>query len=145
MLRCGLDLVLSPSYSGPLFPTNVPIPVPALSDFVMSTSDYPAPSLECNNPGRDETTRKVLDQYYWPGAHQWIEQYMKGCVIFQQNKNLTHKMRAPLYKIPILVDAPPFTQVAMDLITGLLRSQGYDSILTIIDHGCSQGALFLPC
>jgi len=33
----------------------------------------------------------------------------------------------------------------MDLITGLLNSKGYDAILTIIDHGCSRGAIFLPC
>ena len=39
----------------------------------------------------------------------------------------------------------PFTQIAMDLITGLPRSRGYDSILTIVDHGCLRGALFLPC
>jgi hypothetical protein len=28
---------------------------------------------------------------------------------------------------------------------GLPKSQGYDSILTIVDHRCSRGALFLPC
>ena len=33
----------------------------------------------------------------------------------------------------------------MDLITGLPKSQGYDSILIIVDYGCSQGVLFLPC
>jgi hypothetical protein len=33
----------------------------------------------------------------------------------------------------------------MDLITGLPKSQGYDAILTIVDHGCSWGAIFLPC
>ena len=33
----------------------------------------------------------------------------------------------------------------MDLITGLLKSRGYDAILTIVDHGCTRGALFLPC
>ncbi len=33
----------------------------------------------------------------------------------------------------------------MDLITGLPKSQGFDSILTIVDHGCSRGAIFLPC
>src|SRR5882757_760299 len=42
-------------------------------------------------------------------------------------------------------DAPPFAQVAMDLITGLPTSQGYNSILTIVDHGCSWAAIFLPC
>ncbi len=31
-------------------------------------------------------------------------------------------------------DMPPFTQVAMDLIMGLPKSQGHDSILTIVNH-----------
>jgi Chromo (CHRromatin Organisation MOdifier) domain len=33
----------------------------------------------------------------------------------------------------------------MDLITGLPKSNGFDAILTIVDHGCSRGAIFLPC
>ena len=33
----------------------------------------------------------------------------------------------------------------MDLITGLPNSNGYDAILTIVDHGCSRAAVFLPC
>src|SRR5713226_4650219 len=33
----------------------------------------------------------------------------------------------------------------MDLITGLPSVQGLDAILTIIDHGCSRSAIFLPC
>jgi hypothetical protein len=75
----------------------------------------------------------------------WIEKYIKGCAICQQNKNLTHKARTPLYKITVPENAPPFTQIAMDLITGLPKSRGFDSILTIVDHGCSRGAIFLPC
>jgi len=33
----------------------------------------------------------------------------------------------------------------MDLITQLLKSQGHDTILTIVDQGCSRAAIFLPC
>jgi transposase InsO family protein len=33
----------------------------------------------------------------------------------------------------------------MDLITDLPVSKGHDSILTIIDQGCSKAAKFLPC
>jgi hypothetical protein len=33
----------------------------------------------------------------------------------------------------------------MDLITGLPQNGPYDAILTIVDHGCSRAALFLPC
>ena len=70
---------------------------------------------------------------------------MKGCAVCQQNKNLTHQTHTPLYKITVPENVPPFTQVAMDLITGLPRSRGFDSILTIVDHGCSRGTIFLPC
>jgi transposase InsO family protein len=33
----------------------------------------------------------------------------------------------------------------MDLITQLPVSNGYDAILTIVDHGCTRAAIFLPC
>jgi len=33
----------------------------------------------------------------------------------------------------------------MDLITDLPKSQGFDSILTIVDQGCSKAAKFIPC
>jgi len=33
----------------------------------------------------------------------------------------------------------------MDLITGLPLRNGKDAILTIVDYGCSQAAVFLPC
>jgi hypothetical protein len=41
--------------------------------------------------------------------------------------------------------ANSFSQVAMDLITGLPQHRGKDAILTIVDHGCSRGAMFLLC
>ncbi len=95
--------------------------------------------------GRDQTVRQINRHYYWPRARAWVEQYVKGCAVCQQNKNLTHRPHTPLYKITVPKNAPPFTQVAMDLITGLPKSRGFDSILTIVDHGCSRGAIFLPC
>jgi hypothetical protein len=94
--------------------------------------------------GHDKTKRKIQNNYFWPLQRAWINQYIKGCATCQQNKNLTHITKTPLYKITVPENASPFTQIAMDLITGLPLSQGYDTILTIVDHGCSQGAIFLP-
>jgi Integrase zinc binding domain len=117
-------------------------PDPDLFQEIMRTWHDP---LTAGHPGRDETIRRVTNQYHWPGARQWIESYIKGCVTCQQNKNLTHRMRTPLYHITVPPKAQPFEQITMDLITGLPKSEGYDAILTIVDHGCSRGALFLPC
>jgi len=95
--------------------------------------------------GRDKTTRWILCNYLWPLGRAWIDQYIKGCTTCQQNKNLTHITKTPLYKIRVPENAPLFTQIAMDLITGLLKLWWYNTILTIVDHGCSQEAIFLPC
>ena len=41
--------------------------------------------------------------------------------------------------------ALPFLTIALDLIIDLPPSQGYDSILTIMDHDVTKAALFFPC
>ena len=76
---------------------------------------------------------------------KWVENYVKGCTKCQQNKTLTHRTTPPPYKIDVPPTAQPFEVVAMDLITQLPNSHGYDAILTIVDHGCTRAALFLPC
>src|SRR6266851_5386663 len=90
-------------------------------------------------------TRQIQCNYFWLLGRAWIAQYIKGCTTCQQNKNLTHVTRTPLYKITVPENTPSFTQIAMDLITGLPKSQGYDTILTIVNHRYSRGAIFLPC
>ena len=68
-----------------------------------------------------------------------------GCATCQQNKILTYKLKTPLYRITTEEGTLPFQRIAMDLITGLPKHKGKDAILTIVDHGCSRAAIFLPC
>jgi hypothetical protein len=56
-----------------------------------------------------------------------------------------HCTRTPIFQILSMISAKPFSHIAMDLITGLPKSDGHDAILTIVDHGCSRAAIFLPC
>ena len=57
----------------------------------------------------------------------------------------THKQPVPTYRIPTTPGTLPFQTIAMDLITGLPNRQGFNTILTIVNHGCSRAAIFLPC
>ena len=98
-----------------------------------------------SHPGRDETIRKTKERYWWPNMNQWIADYVKGCTTCQQNKNLTHQKRVPIYRIPSKQGTLPFQSVAMDLITRLPERRGHNAILTIVDQGCSRAAVFLPC
>ena len=95
--------------------------------------------------GRDWTTYTAKRVAWWPGMSKWVENYVKGCAKCQQNKTLTHRINPPPYKINVPPTAQPFEIVAMDLITQLPNSHGHDAILTIVDHGCTRAALFLPC
>ena len=90
-------------------------------------------------------TQKVKERYWWPNMNQWIADYVKGCATCQQNKNLTHQKRVPIYRIPSKQGTLPFQSVAMDPVTGLPEQRGHDAILTIVNQGCSHAAIFLPC
>jgi hypothetical protein len=108
---------------------------------MLLTHDHPT----AGHPGRDETTRKAKKLQQWKGMNEWIANYIKGCAVCQQSKILTHRKKMPLYRITTERGTLPFKQVAMDLITGLPKHKGKDTILTIVDHGCSRAAVFLPC
>jgi hypothetical protein len=97
------------------------------------------------HPGRDETIRHINREYFWPGARGWITEYIKGCTTCQQNKNLMHHIKTPIFRITSMISTKPFSHITMDLITGLPMSRGHNAILTIVNHGCSRAAIFLPC
>ena len=102
-------------------------------------------SPTAGHPGRDNTLALVSQHYWWPGMTTWVEQYVAGCALCQQNKICTTKKKTPLYHIPGDPSMCPFNVVALDLITQLPKANGHDAILTIVDQGCSRAAIFLPC
>jgi hypothetical protein len=74
-----------------------------------------------------------------------ITEYVKGCADCQRHKVNTRPTKAPLQPIYPKSEAVPFETVALDFIVKLPVSQGYDSILTITDQGCTKAAIFIPC
>ena len=102
-------------------------------------------TFTAGHPGRDKTLQRVQQNYWWVGMKKWIKDYIKGCAICQQTKIQTHKWHTPMYWIPTTPNTLPFQTVAMDLIIGLPNRQGFNAILTIINHGCSRAVVFLPC
>ena len=74
-----------------------------------------------------------------------MEQYVKGCACCQESKTNVYRSKAPLQHFDTPVKEGPFQYVSMDLITDLPKSQGFNSILTIVDQGYSKAAKFIPC
>jgi hypothetical protein len=90
-------------------------------------------------------THLLTQSYKGKGMKEFATDYVHGCTTCQENKPHTTHRKAPLQPITMDPQSGPFQLVAMDLITDLPKSNGFNAILTIIDHGCSKAAKFIPC
>ena len=97
------------------------------------------------HPGIARTLDLLKRRYEGPKLAQTVEEYVHGCATCQESKVNNRPKKAPLQPFDLHVNEGPFQYVSMDLITDLPKSRGYDSILTIVDQGCSKAAKFLPC
>jgi hypothetical protein len=97
------------------------------------------------HPGISKTIQLTERLYWWPKMRLDITEYVKGCAECQRHKVNTRPTKAPLQPIYPRLEAAPFETVALDFIVKLPVSQGYDSILTITDQGCTKAAIFVPC
>jgi hypothetical protein len=97
------------------------------------------------HPGISKTIQLTERLYWWPQMRLDITEYIKGCAECQRHKVNTRPTKAPLQPIYPKPEAMPFETVALDFIVKLPVSQGFDSILTITDQGCTKAAIFIPC
>jgi hypothetical protein len=97
------------------------------------------------HPGINRTTQIVERNYWWPQLRQDVKDYVQGCADCQRHKVNNRPTKAPLRPIYPKPEAMPFETIALDFITKLPESQGYDSILTVTDHDCTKAAIFIPC
>ena len=82
--------------------------------------------------GRDKTTRRILQRFYWPTVHRDVADYCRGCDVCQKRagKNVP---RAPLIPLPVI--SQPFERIAMDIVGPLTRSsRGNRFVLVVCDY-----------
>lgn len=69
------------------------------------------------HPGEDRTTALVQQGYYWPQMRDDIADFVKTCLICQQDKADRLKKGGLLQPLP--VPKKPWESVSLDFITGL--------------------------
>src|SRR6266702_4611868 len=109
--------------------------------FIQAHHDAPA----YRHPGINKTYQITSRWYWWLNMRQEVMDYVRGCAECQRYKINMRPTKAPLSPIFPTHEAMPFETVALDFITKLPISQGYDSILTVTDHDCTKAAVFIPC
>ena len=94
------------------------------------------------HPGYQKTQELIERQYYWPGLASDIRSYVAQCDRCARFKGSNTKPAGSA--IPLQPSTMPWVDVSADFITDLPLSNGFDSILTVVDR-FSKETEFIPC
>jgi transposase InsO family protein len=87
------------------------------------------------------TYQRVRKQYYWPGIKQQVEDWVKQCQLCQQAKHENTLPAGLLQPLPVPTRA--WSDITMDFIDGLPKSEGYEVILVVVDR-LTKYSHFIP-
>jgi hypothetical protein len=91
--------------------------------------------------GADATYQRLKRLFAWPGLKAHVLEFVKQCDICQHAKHSTAHPAGLLQPLP--VPTGPWQDITMDFIEGLPLSDGYNSILVVVDR-FTKFAHFLP-
>ncbi|KAK3556567.1 hypothetical protein QTP70_010634 [Hemibagrus guttatus] len=123
-------------------PTSTPsLPEPILPPLVVLV---PNPMESCGgdpwvhearslgHPGIQCTTTLVQNWFWWPSLSQDVEEYVGSCATCTQSRTSRQLLTGLLEPLP--VPRRPWSHMAVDFITDLPDSGGYNTILVSIDQ-----------
>ena len=116
--------------------------VPPSTHFSLLHSVHSSPLL--SHLGRFCTKAVVEWDFWWPGLSIYINNFVAGCSVCQQNKVRTHPVTPPISPIKSTLTLP-FKQLSVDLVTDLPLSHGHNSLMVVVDHGLTKGVILAPC
>lgn len=80
-------------------------------------------------------------EFFWHGMKVDIKKFVKECDVPQRIKSKTSVPAGLLH--PLQIPTTPWTDVSLDFIEGLPKSQGFEVILVVVDKLTSMFILFL--
>lgn len=92
--------------------------------------------------GRDKTFQLISFSYFWPRLFKEVQRFVSRCHVCQVSKGSA--TNAGLY-MPLPIPSKPWTDISMDFVVGLPRTQqGMDSVFVIVDR-FSKMSHFVAC
>ncbi len=96
---------------------------------------------EAAHGGFEKTYNRLATTHYWPRMSRDIKKFVGTCDICQKAKPRKHAPYGLLQPLPI--PERPFDVISMDFITELPVSDGFDTVLVVVDKLTKYG-LFIP-
>ena len=93
------------------------------------------------HPGQRRTRALLESAYYWPQMQDEVEQFVRTCLVCQQDKT-EQQCPAGLLE-PLPTPDRPWESISMDFITCLPKSEGFATIVVVVDR-FSKYATFIP-
>ena len=87
--------------------------------------------LACH-PGATRTAEFVRRRFWWPTLDTDTREFVAACDVCSRSK-ASHRPPAGLLR-PLPIPGRPWSDVALDFVTGLPTSRGNDTILTLVDR-----------
>ena len=75
----------------------------------------------------------------------FVKEYVAGCAVCQQTKMITRRNQPPLQPITPEECPLPFATMSVDFVVKLPESKGSNTILTVMDQGCTKAVILVPC
>ena len=97
-------------------------------------------SVFAGHSGRHRTFELVARDFSWPGMRKQIYDFVDSCAICQKVK-VSRQKAGGLLK-PLEIASRPWSDISMDFIVGLPVSNGFDSILVVVDRFSKMSHFF---
>jgi len=111
-----------------LYKGKIYVPEPCRYEVVVSCHDTPV----AGHLGQWRTLELIQRSFWWPGMAAYVGKFVKSCDQCQRTKPFPEKPQGEL--TPNEIPSRPWEVISTDLITQLPDSQGYDSILVVVDR-----------
>ncbi|XP_060965128.1 transposon Tf2-1 polyprotein [Cannabis sativa] len=82
--------------------------------------------------GESRTYQRLRADVFWTGMKQQVVDFVRRCEVCQRNKSMAMSPAVLLQPLPL--PAQVWDDITMDLIEGLPRSEGVDTILVVVDR-----------
>ena len=135
----GTDLGRCRIVDGALFKNGLLwVPTHMHTEVLKEIHDQPS----SNHPGVTRTINLLQRHYYWPGHAKTVKRYIRNCHPCQRSK--TPRDQANGLLVPLPIPKQRWQDIAMDFITGLPESEGFNAICTVICR-LSKERHYVPC
>ena len=82
--------------------------------------------------GRYRTQELVSRNFIWDKWSEDVAKYMTGCIKCQKSKADRYSRQTKL--VPMPTGERPYKEIAMDFVTELPKSEGFNTILVVTDQ-----------